>query len=212
ITVILSVLLHISFAMRASTIFTFASLFLIGSHSLPQPENLKLSRTIEDREAKIGPGSPFASHSGGAEWWKDHQSGGGPPASNDTKIKKRQEHHESSETVKLIHNRRPSSIPSEFFEHKHDGSGSSSSGNPSTNETKIKERQGPPPGDKSGPPEGLTFKEFVKHIKHKGGSPAHGTHVPLSTGTSTTTDDSTDSSSSSTDTNSTKVRMMKFRD
>lgn len=63
------------------------------------------------------------------------------------------------EIVKLMSNRKPSSIPSEFFEHKHDGSGSpssSSSSSPSTNETKIKERQGPP-GDKSGPPEGLTY-------------------------------------------------------
>ena len=52
-----------------------------------------LSKTVK-LTSNSGSGSPFASHSGGAEWWKDHQSGGGPPASNGTKIKERQEHHE----------------------------------------------------------------------------------------------------------------------
>lgn len=39
--------------MRISTLFTVASLFLIGSFSLPQPENLEATQTIEDREAKM---------------------------------------------------------------------------------------------------------------------------------------------------------------
>lgn len=191
--------------MRTSTFFTVASVFLIGSYSLPQPEGLEASRTIEDREAHIGPGDPFPSHSGGAEWKHKHNSGGDPSVSNGTKIKERQAHHE-----------RPSSIPSglaEFFEQKHhDGSGPGSS---STNSTKIKERQehhGPPPGDNFTPPEGMTWTEYMKNMRHKGGSPTQGGSVPLSTGTSTNTDSSLDSSSSSTESNSTKVRMMKFRD
>lgn len=119
-------------------------------------------------------------------------------------------------------NRRPGGPP-EFFEHHHDGSGTTS-----TNATKIKERQGPPEG---GPPEGMTYDshvaavpineawltssrwtEFMKHRKHKGGSSSQSASVPLSTGTSTLNEDSTDLSTTGTESNSTKVRMMKFRD
>lgn len=39
--------------MRVSTLFTVASLFLIGSYSLPQPENLEARKTIEEREARM---------------------------------------------------------------------------------------------------------------------------------------------------------------
>ena len=41
-----------------------------------------------------GPGDPFPSHSGGAEWKHKHNSGGDPSVSNGTKIKERQAHHE----------------------------------------------------------------------------------------------------------------------
>lgn len=146
--------------MRISTLLTVVSLFLVGSYSLPQPEDLEASRTIEGREAKVPTG---ASHGGGPEGWGHHKSDG-------------------------------------------DGSGSSS---PSTNGTKIKERQGPPGGDFK-PPNGMTWKDFMKHKMHKGGSASQSASVPLSTDTSSSADHS--SSSSSTGTNSTEVKMMKFRD
>lgn len=48
---------------------------------------------------------------------------------------------------------------------------------------------------------------------HRGGSPSQSASVPLSTGTSSTLDDdSTDQSTTSTESNSTEVRMMKFRE
>lgn len=181
-----------SIIMRTTTLLTVASLFLIGSFSLPQPESVEASRTIEDREARVAPGGPLPSFSDGAEWRNHHHDGGEPPASNGTKIKERQEHHGMP------------GGPPEFFEHHHDGSGTTS-----TNETKIKERQGPPEG---GPPEGMTWMEFMKHRKHKGGSSSQSASVPLSTGTSTLNEDSTDLSTTGTESNSTKVRMMKFRD
>ena len=52
----------------------------------------------------------------------------------------------------------------------------------------------------------------MKSMRHKGGSPAQSGSVPLSTDTSTNTGNSLESSSSGTESNSTKVRMMKFRD
>lgn len=45
--------LAVSSTMRASTLLTVASLFLIGSYSLPQPEGLEVTRTIEKREANV---------------------------------------------------------------------------------------------------------------------------------------------------------------
>lgn len=136
------------------------------------------------------------------------------------------------EIVKLMLNRKPNSMPSglaESIKNKHDGSGSMRT--TSTNGTKIKERQeGPPPGDKFTPPEGMTYAsrprlsvnesllmssrwmEYMKHKKHQGGSQTQGGSVPLSTGTSGTGTDSKFVSTSGTGTNSTKVKMMKFRD
>ncbi|KAF6218196.1 hypothetical protein HO133_006157 [Letharia lupina] len=253
--------------MRISTLFTAASLFLIGSYSLPRPENLEPSRTIEDREAHVAPGAPFASHIGGAEWWKDRKSGGETPASNGTKLKEREAHHERPISE-------PSGLP-EFFEHRVGGSGTPStnetkikereahherpisepsglpesfkhrvggSGTPSTNDTKIKEREAHherPTSEPSGlpeffehrvggsntpstngtkikereaPPDGMTWMEFMKHKKHKGGSPSHGAFVPLSTGTPSKELSRLSTSGTETGgTNSTKVRMMKFR-
>ena len=52
----------------------------------------------------------------------------------------------------------------------------------------------------------------MKHKKHKGGSPSHGAFVPLSTGTSSKELSRLSTSGTKTGgTNSTKVRMMKFR-
>ena len=41
--------------MHASILFTVASLFLIGSHSLPQPMNLDATSSIKERQAHYQP-------------------------------------------------------------------------------------------------------------------------------------------------------------
>lgn len=129
------------------------------------------------------PGAPVTGP--GEEWWKKHHKGksssttGG--ASNSTKIKEREAHeyvyHSNHlEVVKFMANREPGTFPG-HPEHHSDGWPSSSSG--AGNSTKIKERQGGPPGGmpEGGPPNEMTyasplwyqFKENLANVKQLDG-------------------------------------------
>ncbi|CAF9936695.1 hypothetical protein IMSHALPRED_010865 [Imshaugia aleurites] len=189
--------------MRTSTLFTLASLFLLGSYSLPQPKNTAPYQTqptesIEKREADIPQGGPPPSAPG--HGWEHHKPPGGFGSGNDTtKIKERE--NESLEQSRTIE-KREADIPG---------------GGPDTIVTgpaklfKIKERQGPRPSGPPGgwaPPDGMTWMEWMKHKKHKGngGSPSQASSMPESTGTTST------SELSSSGYNSTEKKMMMFRD
>ncbi|KAM0805800.1 hypothetical protein BDR22DRAFT_958864 [Usnea florida] len=200
--------------MRTTTLLTVASLFLIGSYSLPQPEGNEASRAIENREANDGPSGPFPGHN--SEGWRHSKHHGGDPgASNTTKIKERQTHpgyiiSQSTHTIiELISSRWPNEHHDNFH-HEHGGDRS-----PTANATKIKEREEyPPAGHEFSPPDGMTWQEFIEYEKHKhgykkGGSASHSAKVPLSTGTSSTS--GTEDLYTGTG-NSTKVRMLKFKD
>lgn len=186
--------------MRTTVLFTVASLLLIGSYSLPQPEEIEASRAIENREAQ---GGHFPGHD--SEGWRHgNHHGGGPGASNSTKITERQEHH---------------GWPGEHGPGEHHDGSHHKQGGDRSNATKIKERQEYPPGHEYGPPDGMTWQEFIEYEKEQhgghqktggpkktGGSKTKNAHGALSTGTS-----NTEYLSGST-TNSTKVRLVKFKE
>ena len=234
--------------MRAPILFTVASLFLIGSFSLPRSEELGSTRAIEDREADhvyvtlriTHKTIRLISNRMPEDWRKGdyfkakHESDDSTSSTNTTKIKEREADHEY--TYPIDHPWKPSGL-------YHIGS-LRIGGKPISSRTNMRvnlaHRTTMLPKSRNAKQHrqasildhrmacrtlpmpwplindiSLMFSrwmEFRKYQRKHKGDPKPSTSTSTSTTEDSTTDDSTTDSTTGTGTNSTKVRMLKFRD